>query len=171
MPRVAAAMTTAFSFPAALLNAFETNERINQYLLQNLPAGAWRVPALDGKGREIAAIFAHMHNVRLMWLKATKAARIPDQLDRLNCTPQTTAKALKESAKELLILLGSAANSDGKVKGFKPDVVGFLGYLVSHDAHHRGQISMLARQAGHPIPQKAMFGVWEWGSRSKEAGA
>jgi hypothetical protein len=24
---------------------------------------------------------------------------------------------------------------------------------------------MLARQLGHPLPQKAMFGMWEWGSR------
>jgi len=24
---------------------------------------------------------------------------------------------------------------------------------------------MVARQLGHPLPQKAMFGMWEWGSR------
>ena len=36
--------------------------------------------------------------------------------------------------------------SDGRVKGFRPDVAGFLGYLIAHDAHHRGQITMLARQ-------------------------
>jgi hypothetical protein len=38
-------------------------------------------------------------------------------------------------------------------------------YLIAHDAHHRGQITMLARQVGHPIPQKATFGMWEWGVR------
>jgi hypothetical protein len=26
---------------------------------------------------------------------------------------------------------------------------------------------MLARQVGHPLPQKAMFGMWEWGTRGK----
>jgi uncharacterized damage-inducible protein DinB len=51
------------------------------------------------------------------------------------------------------------------VKSFKPDVAAFFGYLIAHDAHHRGQIAMLARQVGHPLPQKAMFGMWEWGSR------
>jgi hypothetical protein len=30
---------------------------------------------------------------------------------------------------------------------------------------HREQIAMLARQADHPISQKAMFGMWEWGVR------
>ena len=45
------------------------------------------------------------------------------------------------------------------------DVPGFFGYLIAHDAHHRGQITMLASQVGHPIPQKATFGMWEWGVR------
>jgi len=171
MPKATAAATAnAFAFPCALINAFDSNERINQYLLENLPAEAWRAPTPDGKGREIAAIFAHMHNVRVMWLKAAKAAEIPEQLDRLKCTPRTAAKALTESAQELRNLLEASANRDGKIKGFKPDVVGFVGYLISHDAHHRGQVTMLARQTGHPIPQKAMFGMWEWGSRAKEAG-
>jgi uncharacterized damage-inducible protein DinB len=42
-------------------------------------------------------------------------------------------------------------------------------YLISHDAHHRGQICMLARQLGHTLPKAAGFGMWEWGSRWKEA--
>ena len=45
-----------------------------------------------------------------------------------------------------------------------------FGYLISHDAHHRGQISTLARQVGHPLPKQATFGMWEWGSRWKECG-
>jgi uncharacterized damage-inducible protein DinB len=57
--------------------------------------------------------------------------------------------------------------SDGRVKGFPPDAAGFFGYLIAHDTHHRGQICMLARQVGHPLPQKAMFGMWEWDTRGK----
>jgi uncharacterized damage-inducible protein DinB len=51
------------------------------------------------------------------------------------------------------------------VKGFKPDVGGVVGYLIAHDAHHRGQISMLARQLGRPLSKSAGFGMWEWGTR------
>ena len=50
--------------PVALLNAFNTNNRINQYLIDGIPAAAWRAKPPDGKGRSIAAIVAHMHNVR-----------------------------------------------------------------------------------------------------------
>ena len=62
-------------------------------------------------------------------------------------------------------LLHRAFNSDGRVKNFRPDAAGFFAYLIAHDAHHRGQIAMLARQLDHALPQKINFGMWEWGSR------
>lgn len=157
------ASPSPFSLSDALLNAFDTNDKINQYLLENLPADAWRAEPPDGKGRTIAAIVAHMHNVRVMWLKAAaKESKIPEQLDRLKVTPAQAARALEQSRAALATVLKSALENDGRVKGFKPDVAGFFGYLIAHDAHHRGQICMLARQVGHPLPQKAMFGMWEW---------
>jgi uncharacterized damage-inducible protein DinB len=151
--------------PGALLNAFDTNNRINLYLIENLPADAWTVKAADGKGRTIAAIVAHMHNVRVMWLKAAKAADIPEQLDRATVTPSQAKRGLDESRAALAVVISGALEGDGRVKNFRPDVAGFVGYLIAHAAHHRGQIAMLARQAGHPLPQKAMFGMWEWGVR------
>jgi len=151
--------------PLALLNAFNTNNRIDQYLIDNLPPAAWKAKPTDGKGRTIAAIVSHMHNVRVMWLKATKAEEIPAQLDRATVTPSQALRALEASRSALCVVMSRALESDGRVKGFRPDVAGFLGYLIAHDAHHRGQITMLARQVGHPLPQKAMFGMWEWGSR------
>jgi len=164
MPKTA----PAFVLTEAILNAYDTNDRINQYMIENLPAEAWRAETPDGKGRTIAAIVAHLHNVRVMWLKATKSAKIPDQLDRASVTPAQAAKGLEQSRAALSAVIKLALESDGRVKGFRPDVAGFLGYLISHDAHHRGQVCMLARQVGHPLPQKAMFGMWEWSSRGKQ---
>jgi len=163
MPKKAAA---AFVLSEALLSAFDTNDRINQYLLDNLPAEAWRAEPPGKKGRDVAAVVAHMHNVRVMWLKATKGKlKVPEQLDRFTVTPAQAKKALESSRAALREVLQSSLDGDGRVKGFRPDVAGFFGYLIPHDAHHRGQITMLARQAGHAIPQKAMFGMWEWGVR------
>ena len=151
--------------PAALLNAFNTNNRVNHYLIDNLPPAAWKAKPPDGKGRTIPAIVAHMHNVRVMWLKAAKAEEIPGQLDRATVTPAQALHAFENSRHALSIIMSRALQSDGRIRGFRPDVAGFLGYLIAHDAHHRGQIAMLARQVGHPLPQKAMFGMWEWSSR------
>jgi uncharacterized damage-inducible protein DinB len=165
---MAKAETKPFVPGEALLLAFDTNERINQFLLENLPAEAWRAEPPENKGREIAAIVAHMHNVRVMWLKAAKSAEIPEQLDRHTVTVSQARKALEQSRKALSAVLRTAIEGNGQVRSFKPDVAGFVGYLIAHDAHHRGQISMLARQTGHAISQKTMFGMWEWGSRAKE---
>ena len=85
-------------FRVALLNAFNTNNRINQYLIDNLPPAAWKAKPPDGKGRTIAAIVAHMHNVRVMWLKAAKAEEIPEQLDRATVTPAQAMRALEAAA-------------------------------------------------------------------------
>ena len=165
MPKAA---PPAFSLPQALLTSFDTNDRINHYMIENLPAEAWRAEPPEGKGRTIAAIVAHMHNVRVMWLKAAaKGSKIPEQLDRASVTPAQATKALEQSRTALSAVLKSALESDGRIKGFRPDVAGFFGYLIAHDAHHRGQVCMLARQVGHPLPQKAMFGMWEWGTRGK----
>ena len=165
MPKTAPA---EFSLPQALLTSFDTNNRINVYMIENLPTQAWRAEPPAGKGRTIAAIVAHLHNVRVMWLKAAaKSSEIPEQLDRTRVTPVQAVRALEQSREALSAVLQSALQSDGRVKGFRPDVAGFFGYLIVHDAHHRGQICMLARQIGHPLPQKAMFGMWEWSTRGK----
>lgn len=153
-----------FVLADALLAAFDTNDRINHYLLENLPDAAWRAEPPGGKGRDVASIFAHMHNVRVMWLKAVKG-KVPEQLDRHTVTTAQASKGLEQSRAALREVLQAALESDGRVKGFRPDVAGFVGYLIAHDAHHRGQIAVLARQIGSPIPQKATFGMWEWGVR------
>ncbi len=77
--------------PIPLLNALDTNTRISQYLIDNLPPEAWSAKLPDGKGRTIAAIVAHMDNVHVMWLKAAKADSIPDQLTRATVTPAGSA--------------------------------------------------------------------------------
>ncbi|HUK91365.1 MAG TPA: DinB family protein, partial [Blastocatellia bacterium] len=140
-----------FVLSEALLDSFATNERINQYLIENLDDAAWRAEPPGGKGRTAAAIVAHMHNVRVMWLKAAaKGSDIPDQIDRHTVTRTQAIEGMRVSYEAIAALLRSALESDGKIKGFRPDVAGFIGYLISHDAHHRGQLTMLARQAGHP---------------------
>ena len=59
--------------------------------------------------RTIAAMFAHMHNVRVMWLKASKAEEIPAQLDRATVTPAQALRALEQSRHALSVIISAAA--------------------------------------------------------------
>jgi uncharacterized damage-inducible protein DinB len=161
-----------YDLKQSLLEAYAVNERLNQYLLENLDDAAWNAEPPGGKGRTIAAMAAHMHNVRHMWLAvAAKGKPLPDKLDRATVGRKEAMQALAKSAECCAQLLQQGLDHpEGKVKGFRPDVVGMFGYLLSHDAHHRGQICTLARQAGYPLPKQVVFGMWEWGTRWKECG-
>ncbi len=75
------------------------------------------------------------------------------------------AQALESSGRAIERLLRQATAAGGKVKGFKPHAVAFLGYLISHESHHRGQAGWALKATGRPLDQKTAFGLWEWGSR------
>ena len=163
-----------------LLEAYAVNDRMNQILLEHLDPGAWRVKPLGGKGRTIAAIFAHMHNIRRKWLRLSAPhLKLPAKLDRSRCTQKQARAALAESAARCSEMLAEALVRPGsRVKNFrrdgwaKPWPVGaaMFAYMISHDAHHRGQVCMLARQLGFPLPIKAAYGTWFWEKLWRECG-
>ncbi len=156
----------------ALLECWDTNERLNQYLLEHLDPAAWRADPPLGQGRTIAAIVAHVHNVRHLWLAVSaKGHPAPDKLERTKVTQAQAALALAASARALRGLLERALADGGHVKDFKPDVVGFLGYALAHEAHHRGQVCLLARALGYPLEKEVQFGMWDWKKRHAERSA
>ena len=159
-----------FDPAAALLEAWSTHERIHQFLLEQLDREAWGALAPIGKGRTIRGVVAHMHNVRLLWL-AHHAPDIaaPARLERETATIEDARAALAASALALAEMLRRALGDNGKLSGFKPDAVNFLTYAMAHEAHHRGQICLLARAVGRPLEQAAGLGLWEWRKRHGEA--
>jgi uncharacterized damage-inducible protein DinB len=150
-----------------LIETWSIHDRINLYLLDAIPDEALSA-SLTPKGRSVSAQFAHIHNVRLMWLKAAA----PDLLDGLEKLETKAAgdraglrAALAASGDAIARLLRKAFATGGRVKGFKPHAVAFLGYLISHESHHRGQIGWTLKHSGHPLDMKTAYGLWEWGVR------
>jgi uncharacterized damage-inducible protein DinB len=149
-----------------LIETWDIHDRINRYLLGAVPDGALGA-SLGPKHRTVYQLFAHVHNVRLMWLKSAA----PDLLAGLAKLEGTDgdgadlAAALEASGRAVAALLRKALAAGGKVKGFKPHAVAFLGYLIAHESHHRGQIGWTLKNTGHPLDQKTAYGLWEWGVR------
>jgi uncharacterized damage-inducible protein DinB len=103
-----------------------------------------------------------------MWLKAS-APGLLEGLEKLETktvgSKEALRSALEGSGSAIEELLRRVRADGGQVKGFKPHAAAFLGYLISHESHHRGQAGWVLKLSGHPLNQKTAFGLWEWGVR------
>ena len=149
-----------------IIDTWNINNRINLYLLEAIPPEALNDVSAS-KGRNVAEQFAHLHNVRLMWLKPA-APELMAGLEKVEkevaVDKKLLVRCLKESGKAMEALFKKAVK-EGKVKGFKPHVTAFLGYILAHESHHRGQIALSLKQSGHALDKKIAYGIWEWGVR------
>jgi hypothetical protein len=110
----------------ALVEAFLTNERINQVLLDSLSPAVWRAQPPCSKRRNIATTFAHMHNVRCMRLKmSARDEELPAKLDRAEVTAAEAKEALAQSARAMVRLIEQSLANGGHVSDYRPDVVAF----------------------------------------------
>lgn len=150
-----------------IVDTWNINNRINLYMLDAIPPDALNDISAS-KGRTVAQQLAHLHNVRLMWLKASA----PELLEGLEKIEKETAvdkkllaRSFEASGRAMATLIKKSLENGGRIKGFKPHVTAFLGYVVSHESHHRGQIALSLKQSGHALGKRVGFGIWEWGVR------
>jgi len=167
-----------------LLETYAANDAMNQLLLAHLDPRAWRAAPAQEKSREgrtLAAIFAHLHNNRLSWIRnSAPHLKCPTPLDPARCTIKQTRAAHRRSAAQCLKMLEQALSTSKprRVTKFSrgswaqtwPAGATMFAYMFAHEAHHRGQIIMLARQLGFPLPDDAAYGMWRWEKLWKQSG-
>ena len=160
----------------ALVAAWRTNNRVTSYLIENLPAELWseRIPGMTR--RTVGGVAAHIHNARCAWIKSLGARHgvaVPERVDYRRVRKTELLRALARSSEGMIALIRLGAERGGSVpsahwQNFPTDLVHFLNYFVAHEAHHRGQLILIARQLGHRLPQDVVDGLWQWKTRSRE---
>jgi uncharacterized damage-inducible protein DinB len=163
---------------AAAAKIFAANDRINQTLMEELDPAVWNAKPPGGV-RTIAAIFTHMHNVRTKWIRLNAPhLKVPAQLDRAKCTAKQARAGLARSAEGCAEMLAEALGGEGRIKEFlrdgfaRPWPVGpeMLSYMMAHEAHHRGQVCMIAHQLGYKLPNRVTSELWNWEKLLKDRG-
>jgi len=146
-----------------LADAWRLNNRVNLMLLDRLDEEQLAVTA-NPRARSVADQFAHMHNVRIMWLEP-RAPELAQSLTKIGKGSAAKA-ALKDALEASAAAFGglfAEAEKTGKMKVyFKRGPIAFLGYVLAHEAHHRAQIILHLKYAGRPVDKMFGFSLWEW---------
>jgi uncharacterized damage-inducible protein DinB len=160
-----------------ILQAWRTNHRVTTYLVERLPSAIWNEPVPGVPRQTVRMVAAHIHNSRCRWVKSFAHAgtlHVPRLVDLRRVTRRELVRALGLSGRgiEGVIRLGIVGGGElprATWQNFPPDLLHFLTYFVAHEAHHRGQLILVARQLGYRLPPAVSTGVWQWNQRSRES--
>jgi len=164
-----------------LLDAWRICDRVTSLLVGSLPDALWPMALPSAPRRAVRNVAVHLHNCRGLWLKSLARGAgipVPAPLDPRRATRAGTVAALGESGAAILRLLSAGLDHGGDFPGVAAafhygamprNALLFCGYALSHEAHHRGQLLVMARELGHRLPQPVVDALWQWSSRLREA--
>ena len=148
-----------------IIDTWFINHRTNLMLIGELTQEALDYTTSKRGGGTIGHQLAHIYNVRF-WKLEKYDKKLVSDLAAITAEDQKTIPMLKDchtlSATRVGEVLEDGLKKDATIKGFARGVVPLLGYFISHEAHHRGNILLTLKTCGFKITDKLKYGIWEW---------
>ncbi|MCB0571615.1 MAG: hypothetical protein KDC66_17715 [Phaeodactylibacter sp.] len=143
--------------------------RIHQHdmilLIESIPDDAFGATLSTRGGRDIARQLAHVHMVRAARLSsfAKKQGAPLIEFDKAESPGrEKLLEAFRQSGGLMEVYMQDSLAKGGAVSNFRNGLVPMLGYYISHEAHHRGNILLTMKQSGFRIPDALRWLPGEW---------